>query len=80
MSLYRRYSVLHCHGYCHGWLDQTCKFKCMLFVCSLCVLCVVCMRAGLFPYPALSDAEVLAAVKGGVGFELECPNQCDQQM
>ena len=36
--------------------------------------------AGLFPYPALSDAEVLEAVKGGVGFELECPNQCDQEM
>ena len=36
--------------------------------------------AGLFPYPALSDTEVLAAVKGGVGFELQCPNQCNQQV
>ena len=42
--------------------------------------CVSLHHVGLFPYPALSDTEVLAAVKNGVGFELQCPNQCNQQV
>ena len=49
---------------------------CNFYICAFKVLVNFCL--GKFPYPTLSDADVLEAVKAGS--YLECPENCDKKV